>query len=56
MRTGSTRRKGHHGDTYLVAQTGVGNALPAVNQIVYIIQRIEIPDGRNSVFLKHFSV
>jgi len=47
----ASRRKLHHGDGYFVFQPGVGDALPAVDQVVDVVERVEVADRGDAVLL-----
>ena len=47
----TSRRQFHHGDGDFMVESRLGNAFPAVNKVVDIVERIEVADGGNAVFL-----
>jgi len=53
---GAARRQFHHRNGDLVLQTGFHNALAAVDQIVHIIQRVEVADRGDAVFVHQLRV
>src|SRR5690554_4597576 len=50
------RGKSHHGDTDFVAGSSFVNGTTAVDEIVYIVERIEVSDGGYSVLCKKIGV
>ena len=49
----ASRRKFHHGDDNFVFQTGVGDALAGVDEVVDVVQCVEVTDTSHAVLLEH---
>ncbi len=49
----ASRRKFHHGHHDFVFQTGVGNALAGVDQVVDVVQSVEVTNTGHAVLLEH---
>ena len=56
MCAGASGWQFHQCHAYLVVQSRFCDALPAVDQIVDVVEGIKISDGRNAVFFKQFGV
>lgn len=56
VRAFATGRQLHQRDAHLMFQTGIDDALTAVDQVVDIVQRIEVSDGRHAMLLEHLSM
>ena len=37
-------------------EAGINDALPAMDEVVNVIERVEIPDGRDAVFFEELRV
>ena len=42
--------------THLVFEARVPNALTGPDQVLNVVKRVEIPDGRHAVFLEHLGM
>lgn len=49
----TTERKFHHGDDDFVFQTGFGDALAGVDEVVHVVQGVEVTDAGHAVLLEH---
>ena len=49
----ASRRKFHHGHDDFVFQTGVGDALTGVNEVVDVVQGVEVTNTGHAVLLEH---
>jgi len=49
----ASRRQFHHGHHDFVFQTGVGNALAGVDQVVHVVEGVEVTDAGHAVLLEH---
>ena len=56
VRARATARQFHHGHDDFVLQARVNDAFSGINQIIDIVERIEIADAGNAVFLEHLGV
>ena len=52
----ATRWQLHQSHAHLMLEARVGDALPAVDQIVDVIQSVKVADGCHPVFLEQISV
>ena len=49
----ASRRKFHHGYDDFVFQTGVGDALAGVDEVVHVVQSVEVTNTGHAVLLEH---
>ena len=56
FRSGGSRGKFHHGDDDFVLEARVVDALAGIDKVVYVVQGVEVPDGRDSVLLEELGV
>ena len=54
--TGAARRQFHQGDADLVFEPGIHNALPRVDEVIDVVERVEIADGRDAVLFEELGV
>ena len=52
----ASRRQFHHGHHDFVFQTGVGDALAGVDQVVHVVEGVEVTDAGHAVLLEHVGV
>ena len=52
----ATKRELHHRDDDFMFKPCLGNALAGINEVVYIIQRIEVTDAGHAVLLEHLGM
>ena len=56
VRAFATRGQFHQGDAHLVVQPGIYDALPAVDQVIHVVERVKIANGRNAVLFEQLGV
>jgi hypothetical protein len=56
VRAGAAARQFHHGHDDFVFESGVGDALTGVDEVIDVVQRVEVADARHAVLFEHLGV